>query len=261
MLYAFQSVLDSFSSKSSSPALQSPPILSPVPLILSDERQFLSPLREEASPLQQLQSSIVMPTLSPVFTDTLSYSPDGDDVRDYDRIIYADNAQEQPIVLAGDDILPAIVCVLVKACPKHLHTISFYIDNFLFFDISSTPLGYIHVSLKAALEFIDKTYNSLPEEKRRKVDETMLEDEEDEDEEELQCEGSSPFPRQRKASVPPPLMNTPSATTKPSPLPGANTKSFSGTPEICVGEDPRQNTKLNSFMKNHERMNKIEIKK
>lgn len=256
MLYTFQGVLDSFSSTAPSTPTQTSPILTPVPLILSDERQFLSPLREEAlSPLQQLQSSISMPPVSPVFTDNLSYSPDGDDVRDFDRGMYSEKAKEQPIVLAGDDILPAIVCVLVKACPKHLHTISFYIDNFLFFDISSTPLGYIHVSLKAALEFITRTYNSLPEEKRGKVDESMLEDEEEEDDL-FQCEASSPFPRQRKASAPPPLMTTPSATTKPSPLPGANTKSFSGTPEICVGEDPRRNTELKSFLETHERMNK-----
>ena len=234
-----------------------------MPLILPDERKFHSPMREEfLSPLQHLNSNIVPLSVSPVLAESMPYQPGSDDERGYDRKEHSElerdkeKDKDQPIILAGDDILPAFVCVLIKVCPKHLHTISFYVDNFLFFDISSTPLGYIHVSFKAAVEFITRTYNSLPEEKKRTVDEAMLEDEEEE-EELFHCEASSPFPRQRKASVPPPLMSMPSATTKPSPLPGANAKSFSGTPEICVGEDPRRSTELKSFLKSHKRINQI----
>lgn len=255
-----QSVLECFSAKTTQLPPQSPPILMPTPLTTSEGKQFISPLRAEhqaimpAGGLPNSPIQVVSPVLSVPSSDSVPHSPEPDGNL-YEKTMYPEAENSQPFVLAGDDILPAFVCVLIKLCPRYLHTICFYLDNFMFFDISSTPLGYIHVSFKAAVEFIVRTFNSIPQEKRKKVEEVILEEEEEE-EELFQCETSSPFPRQKKLSLPPALMNAPLATTKSGPLPGANTKTFSGVPEICVGGDPRQNAQLNSFLKSHERTTK-----
>lgn len=69
-------------------------------------------------------------------------------------------------VVAGDEVLPAFVCSVVRASPDRLHTLCFYMENFVFVDISSTSLGYALATFRAAIEYIRRSYESLPPEQR-----------------------------------------------------------------------------------------------
>lgn len=152
-------------------------------------------------------------------------------------------------ILAGDDVLPALVCTLTHSASPNMYTTCFYIDNFLFFDLSSASLGYVHATLKAAVEYISHTYETLPEEKKATDDKDFFECSD------KLCAEEQP---QRKNSDkhPPPLMNPPLATVTAAPLPGAATRMFDKAPCLGVGTDPRSDEGLVDFLQVHKRAQK-----
>lgn len=148
-------------------------------------------------------------------------------------------------ILAGDDVLPALVSALIYSSSQNLYTTCFYIDNFLFFDLSSTSLGYIHATLKAAIEYITHTYESLPEEKKSLGDD-----------ESYSVYSTQPYADERRngSKQPPPLMNAPLGTVKAAPLPGAASRMYDKAPNLELGTDPRKSKALASFLQTHKRV-------
>ena len=153
-------------------------------------------------------------------------------------------------ILAGDDVLPALVSALIYQSSPTMHTTCFYIDNFLFFDLSATSLGYVHATLKAAIEYINHTYESLPDEKK------VVGGDGDGDEGFFAStvQPDDQMPRKSSAKHPPPLMNAPIGTVKAAPLPGATTRMYDKAPNPELGMDPRSNKILISFLKTHKKL-------
>ena len=71
--------------------------------------------------------------------------------------------------VAGDEVLPALVCTIVAHPPAHLRTLEYYMEHFVFVDMSASALGYSLATFKAALVFINDTFNSLPPDTKRKL--------------------------------------------------------------------------------------------
>jgi len=57
-------------------------------------------------------------------------------------------------VISADDTLPILVYAIIHARPLHLYSYLMYIENFIFANISASPLGYHLVNLQAAIHFI-----------------------------------------------------------------------------------------------------------
>jgi hypothetical protein len=56
--------------------------------------------------------------------------------------------------LGADDSLPLLLAAIIQAAPPNLHTTLYYIQNFIFANISASPLGYHLTNLQAAIHFI-----------------------------------------------------------------------------------------------------------
>eukprot|EP00727_Mastigamoeba_balamuthi_P000771 m51a1_g10691 hypothetical protein (527) ;mRNA; r:131058-133330 len=76
--------------------------------------------------------------------------------------------QQQQAVVAGDDLLPALVWALATGTPQRLYTMTFYVEQFVTVAVGHTALGYASATLRAAVEYINA--HELEEDKRREIE-------------------------------------------------------------------------------------------
>ena len=71
--------------------------------------------------------------------------------------------------VAGDEVLPALVCTIEAHPLAHLRTLEYYMEHFVFVDMSTSALGYSLATFKAAIVFINDTFNRLPPDTKRRL--------------------------------------------------------------------------------------------
>jgi len=110
-------------------------------------KDILKTIEEQTTPMEMLY----------VLQDTIdSFSQRHDDITTATSV-------------AGDEILPALVCAIEAHPLPHLKTLEYYMENFVFVDLSTSQLGYSLATFKAAILFINSTFNKLSPDMKRKL--------------------------------------------------------------------------------------------